>query len=1098
MASAGITVEEITRAVRKAASESKDEATLRQNVHPLWEEYLRQNGSSLAMKFRHERVLANGRSDTVFNRLILEYKRPGSFTTKRKIADAHTQLRIYFEDLVKEERWRKERLLGVAFDGRHFLYLKHLGRWIYGEPVPLDEKSVAEFLRYLVKLTDRAALIPENLIRDFALGEDSQNLVAISAIRAFYDVLRTDHSDRTKALFAQWEEQFSDVHGAFDDNRRFDRASLYKSYGFSPGERVQLLPFFFALETYFSLFIKLLAYQVVGFYLNRKTGLPLSAWEEHGSEEFRDELENLDRGGIFREMKIRNFIEGDLFGWYFSEWSPRLERPLREVVRRLNLYDPETIEVEPEYTRDLLKQVYQYLIPRQIRHDLGEYYTPDWLAERVLNQLRYGEKDQDLLNKRVLDPGCGSGTFLTLAIKRAVAHSRLQGIPASEALRKVTANIQGFDLNPLAVIAARTNYLLALADLLPAKGSAEVTIPVYLCDSVKPPELEREDEGTLYAGEQSYKFSTSVGSFSFAAPLVNRQRIQRLAPLLEESVRKALPEARFLQRVAERLSLTREESERCKDSLLTVYRRLLELESAGVNGIWANIIKNAFAPLFCGTFDLVAGNPPWVNWEALPQHYRDATRRLWVDYGLFTLKGHAARLGGGKKDLSMLFTYRAIDRYLKDGGRLGFVITQTVFKSIGAGDGFRRFRLGPDGPCFAIEQVDDMVDLQPFEAATNRTVVFSARKGSETEYPVPWALWRRSADGGVGLRWTLAEVLAATKRSNLHGRPIPGSRTGPWMVAYVRALDAVRRVLGPSDYQARAGACTWLNGVYWVDTALHEGEAGLVQVRNLHDIGKKIDVPPVDVAIEPDLIFPLLRGREVSRWTATPKAFQIVPQNPATRTGYDEAWMRDNVPETLKYFDHFRDLLVARSGYKKYLQGDPFYSVYNVGPYTLAPFKVVWKEQSSSLECAVIGSIHGKVIVPDHKLMLVPFGDEREAHYVCALLNSVVARFVVATYAVQTQQSTHILRNVAVPQFDPQSELHRTLSRLSSECHEKASAGIPTDDVQEQIDSLASDLWGLREKELIAVRESLAILVPGRPVRTIDSPGEGPSESDDD
>jgi hypothetical protein len=58
---------------------------------------------------------------------------------------------------------------------------------------------------------------------------------------------------------------------------------------------------------------------------------------------------------------------------------------------------------------------------------------------------------------------------------------------------------------------------------------------------------------------------------------------------------------------------------------------------------------------------------------------------MWKDYGLFSLKGHASRLGGGEKDFSMLFTYAASDHYLKEKGRLGFLITQEVFKSKGAG-----------------------------------------------------------------------------------------------------------------------------------------------------------------------------------------------------------------------------------------------------------------------------------------------------------------------------------------------------------------------------------------------------------------------------
>ena len=77
-----------------------------------------------------------------------------------------------------------------------------------------------------------------------------------------------------------------------------------------------------------------------------------------------------------------------------------------------------TLDVDPDNTRDLLKRLYQNLMPKALRHDLGEYYTPDWLAERLLNQLGYTEKVKNLPQKRILDPACGSGTFLVLAIKR--------------------------------------------------------------------------------------------------------------------------------------------------------------------------------------------------------------------------------------------------------------------------------------------------------------------------------------------------------------------------------------------------------------------------------------------------------------------------------------------------------------------------------------------------------------------------------------------------------------------------------------------------------------------------------------------------------
>ena len=70
----------------------------------------------------------------------------------------------------------------------------------------------------------------------------------------------------------------------------------------------------------------------------------------------------------------------------------------------------------------------------------------------------------------------------------------------------------------------------------------------------------------------------------------------------------------------------------------------------------------------------------------------------------------------------MLFVYAESTTIFDLAGKLGFVITQTVFKTIGAGDGFRQFRFSHNSditvlrPCI----VHDLSNMQVFERATNR------------------------------------------------------------------------------------------------------------------------------------------------------------------------------------------------------------------------------------------------------------------------------------------------------------------------------------------------------------------------------------------
>jgi len=645
--------------------------------------------------------------------------------------------------------------------------------------------------------------------------------------------------------------------------------------------------------------------------------------------------------------------------------------------------------------------------------------------------------------------------------------------------------VVGFDLNPLAVIAARTNYLLAMGDL--ARHVRPIEIPVYLCDSILTPSRYAESfpEG-MKPPTDFYELRTTAGVFRIPIEFASRERMEALTRLLEECVRGGYAEEEFIARARRELAFA---DGRTEGILAELYRRILSLQEEGKNGIWARIIKNAFAPIFAGRFDFVVGNPPWVNWESLSDEYREATRSLWVDYGLFSLKGWRARLGGGKKDLAMLFTYAACDNYLKDGGKLGFVITQTLFKTKGAGDGFRRFRLGEADP-LRVVHVDDLVELNPFEEAANRTAVFVCQKGRETKYPVPYTLWRRKKRARIGVDLALSEVGSLVKRANLYAQPVNEAEpTSPWITARQRALKALDKVIGPSEYKAWAGSCTWLNGVYWL-RILEKRPDGLLVVENLHDVGKR-KVKKVRTSLEPDLVYPLLRGRDISRWHASPSAYILQVQDPEKRAGYDESWLKVTLPQIYAYLKQFEGILRRRSGFRKYFCAEvkdpetgkmqlvpkaPFYSLYNVGPYTLAPFKVVWREQAAFLTTAVIGSVEGKPIIPDHKLMLVPFDNEEEAHYVCALLSSSIAQFVVKSYVVEVSTSTHVLKNIRIPKYDPANSLHQELAALSQRAHELAASGQPIErikPIEEEIDRKAAQLWGLTDEELAEIRRSL-------------------------
>jgi hypothetical protein len=305
--------------------------------------------------------------------------------------------------------------------------------------------------------------------------------------------------------------------------------------------------------------------------------------------------------------------------------------------------------------------------------------------------------------------------------------------------------------------------------------------------------------------------------------------------------------------------------------------------------------------------------------------------------------------------------------------------------------------------------------------------------------------------------------------------------TSPWLTGKRGALQAIQKVLGASDYTGKAGVCTWLNGVYWLEIVAKRPD-GLVVVSNITE-GAKREVESVQAAIEPDLLYPLLRGRDVSRWQATPQAYLLMVQDPEKRRGYDENWLAVTHPKTYAYLKRFEDALRQRSGYRRYFkETDPFYSLFDVGDYTFAPYKVVWREVANSVEAAVAGpgkleSDSPRCTIPDHTNILVPCQGEDEAHFVCAILNASPCRFTIQNYIV-LHPDPHILQRVKIPRFDPANPTHLALADLSRQAHAATAAGDPARvrEIEAEVDRLAARLWGLTDAELGEIQESLAEL----------------------
>ncbi|MEM2299167.1 MAG: hypothetical protein QXW23_06565, partial [Thermofilaceae archaeon] len=303
-------------------------------------------------------------------------------------------------------------------------------------------------------------------------------------------------------------------------------------------------------------------------------------------------------------------------------------------------------------------------------------------------------------------------------------------------------------------------------------------------------------------------------------------------------------------------------------------------------------------------------------------------------------------------------------------------------------------------------------------------------------------------------------------------------------------------------YEAHEGVNVALNQVYYVQVKGKTPDGKLV-ITNPPERGQKKKVRQVDAVVEPDLVYPLIRGRDVKRWYVDFSRCIIVPHDPITGRPLPEQIVKIKYPYTYQYFSVFKNELESRSIHRLWGKGNPFYTVYDIGSYTFAPYKVVWKNISGAItgkaefSCAVVSSVDDrylgtKLVIPNVKLMLIPLNSAEEAYYVSGVLNSAVIRFIVASYVIETGISTHIIENIRIPKFNSSDPIHLKIAELSRRAHELAKCIYAVDKpaycsevrnplaelerIEEEIDRLVARLYGIPEEALQDIKKLLAIL----------------------
>ncbi len=603
------------------------------------------SGIEKHLRAKQKDRIIRGRADNLFGNVVIEFET----SIRKKRSEAEEQLRRYVAILWSQEPPEvRTPYLCVATDGVRFV--TYSPALVESSRKDVDPKSVA--LR-VVEEADWTKLKPNEIffwLDRYFLRKEILHPTSEMIVRDFGGRSHAFQTT-THTLLALWQE--IKIQGAFAVVYRSWEKYLRIVYGSEvAGDEL------FVRHTYLATLAKLMSWMRI----TESATLPEEA-----------KIVEMLEGRLFKAQGIENFIEEDFFSWLARADAVKvgvsMVRWLFSLLQNYNLR---------ELSEDVLKSLYQELVDPETRHDLGEFYTPDWLAHRMVNKLLDADP-----HGAMLDPACGSGTFLYLAVREK--RERLGN--SRKTLHHILNSVYGADIHALAVIVAKTNYVLALGDLL-KRRRGKISIPVYLADTIKLPELVEQIpmeniNNVLVSRLPGYRVELDGNEIHLPERLVENVALYDHAIelardfALQNKGKKAVLEIFRNFLAAQRFPAARDDE--LVQALFTIAQALKHLIETERDTIWAFILKNIYKPLlFKRKFDFIMGNPPWIAFRYMePRYQAFLKRQIREEYKLLTGRGELIT----HLEAATLFLVRAADLYLKSGGKIAFVLPKSVFSA---------------------------------------------------------------------------------------------------------------------------------------------------------------------------------------------------------------------------------------------------------------------------------------------------------------------------------------------------------------------------------------------------------------------------------
>ncbi|HEV2498283.1 MAG TPA: N-6 DNA methylase [Terriglobia bacterium] len=783
-------------------------------------------------------------------------------------------------------------------------------------------------------------------------------------------------------------------------------------------------------------------------------------------ESLRDVARSVFSGFYFKSQHLANLVEDDFFHWLRQEDAERILAGFWErVLAHFQDYDLSRLN------QDVLKGVYQQLIDPKDRHDLGEYYTPDWLCERIVSEL---------LPKQgyaaVLDPSCGSGSFLRAAIAHFISHN-----PAGsdlERLKNVTSGVRGIDIHPVAVTISRATYVLALGSLIKA-ARKPIQIPVYLADSLFLPHEVEQDLANRVSG-----IEIALGRGKHERWIVMPQDLVHSPELFDDTVAACATVAEDHAHTGTESSVTLERHlaqaapglkhmlghDQILEALWKFTEGLAALIRDKENSIWSFIVRNSYRPaMLREQFDFIIGNPPWLSYRYIadPDYQAEVKRRAVNEYAIAPKSQKLFT----QMELATVFLAHCMKVFARPGAKLGFVMPRGI---LSADQHQKLIRCEYNSP-FRITGYWDLWDVFPLFNVP-AAVLFAQRglkggrkdvleaqtwSGKLPERNAPWSTAReklRMKPGkarviylGQRCAWSTSPGLTSPQKSSHYQKTFKdGATIYPRNFYFVRIPD----LEGVAD----------TDRLYWAET---DPEQAAHAKRPYRDVR-------MEGLVEGKFIFSSALSKHILPFVAVPPATVVLPietQDGAIHIHTSESLRQQGYREFARWMQKAESIWEQKRGVKSARHTAIEWLDYQ-GKLTRqnlhASHLVLYNASGTNVSAAYLDreSLPAPFVV-DHKLYYAALADQMEADFLTALLNSKVANDAIKPFqssGLLGERDIHKkLLDLPIPTFNPDNQAHPQLAELGGRARQEAVRAIKAPDFPAR-SSLARQRAFIRKK----------------------------------